>query len=152
MKKALFLFILFFTINVYAKDKCYVTFQYDEIKTVEVTCGNVVEAIEINAKENQQFLGWYYEGEIFDFNTLITSDVLLVATYASDDEKIDESITANPQESNNNYTNNNSGNFYNDMSETMRSVLLFGTIGIAALIKLVIIPKIKERKIKKSIN
>lgn len=143
MKKILFILILLLAIDVYAEEKCYVTFQYDEIKTIEVTCGEMVIPLEIDIKDDQEFLGWYLGEELFDFETLITSDVLLVAKYESNVGQVDN-LSNNQDEG-----SSTTGNFYYDMSDGMKKVLLFSVIGVAGLFQLVIIPKIKSKRINK---
>lgn len=142
MKKLLFLFISLFTINVYAEEKCYVTFQYDETKTIEVICGEPIETTAIPIIE-KDFLGWYYEDEVFDMGTLITSDVILIAKYEKSNENKDNSTLSNTA-----VEESKSSNFYYDMSDETRKILLISLVVIIAIFKLIIIPKIKERKLK----
>ena len=48
---------------------------------VEVEDGMTVDVPTVPEKEDHQFLGWYKEGELFDFATQITESINLTATY-----------------------------------------------------------------------
>lgn len=52
----------------------------DVENSIIVNEGSVVESKEIE-KEGFNFIGWYLDDELFDFNTKITSDIILVAHY-----------------------------------------------------------------------
>ncbi len=50
------------------------------VKEVEVKKGSLVEKAEVN-KDGYEFLGWYLEEELYDFNTAVESDFTLVAKW-----------------------------------------------------------------------
>lgn len=51
----------------------------EEVETVQY--GNTTPEKTPNTPEHNIFLGWYLEGEVFDFNTPIIQNITLVATY-----------------------------------------------------------------------
>jgi len=66
-----------------------VTFSYNEKKKkVLVIGGNAVSPINNPEKENYKFLGWYLDGELYDFSLPVEKDIKLVAKF----EKIEEEV------------------------------------------------------------
>ena len=63
-----------------------VTFQsYGSSNEVRVSDDGTIDRIEDPKRDGYRFLGWYLDGELFDFDTKITEDITLVAKW----EKID---------------------------------------------------------------
>ena len=61
-----------------------VTFNTDggsEIESQEVVLGQKLISVETPTKTGYAFVGWYKDGEPFDFNTPITGDITLTAVY-----------------------------------------------------------------------
>lgn len=91
MKKFVFLiFALIFTLVLIGcndnpiEDKFYkVSFVIEEeaIKEVNVKENNKVDKPTDPEKENCQFIGWYSDDLLFDFETLITNDIMLTAKF-----------------------------------------------------------------------
>lgn len=59
-----------------------ITYIIDNKEIKEVVGENTqINGIKAPTKENHTFLGWYYENELYDFNTKITKDMILIAKY-----------------------------------------------------------------------
>jgi len=63
-----------------------VTFSTDNevYETIEVKEDGTIDEPTVPTKEGYKFLGWYYNGEKFDFSTKITEDIVLVAKWAKE--------------------------------------------------------------------
>lgn len=72
-----------------AIDTYKVTYIIDDYKDIEVVGENTtINERKAPKKENYTFLGWYYENELFDFNTKITKDIILIGKYELNKVKI----------------------------------------------------------------
>ena len=66
-----------------------VTFSYNGKKEkIKVIGGNTVSPISNPKKENYEFLGWYFDGELYDFSLPIEKNITLTAKF----EKIEDDI------------------------------------------------------------
>ena len=66
-----------------------VTYIIDNYQDIEVVGENTtINERKAPKKENHTFLGWYYENKLFDFNTKITKDIVLIAKYELNKVKI----------------------------------------------------------------
>lgn len=63
------------------------TVTFDEYETSSVVIGNTVEKPKDPVKEDYVFIGWYYNDELFDFNTKIDKDITLIAKFKQDENK-----------------------------------------------------------------
>lgn len=50
-------------------------------QSFEIIEGDLVTCINAPVKEGYQFVGWYFENELYDFNTQVTKNITLVAHY-----------------------------------------------------------------------
>lgn len=69
-----------------------------EIVTVKVRENDKVEKPEDPTKEGYSFAGWYYNDELFDFNTLVKHDITLQAEWEELNNAEVEGITLNATE------------------------------------------------------
>ena len=82
---------------VWEANKYTVTFMSDDEKysEEEVTYGNMVTAPTVPEKEGHEFIGWELNGEFYDFNMLITGNIILTAVWEKEPENI-ELVSAVP--------------------------------------------------------
>lgn len=92
MKKTIFLFIIltFVIVNFGCTNKCKVEFDDLDSETenviLNVNSGDTISMPNDPVKEGYIFRGWYYNDELFDFQSQIVSNITLMAKY----EKIKE--------------------------------------------------------------
>ena len=77
--------------SLYAKwspNDCKISFYIDEenIIVVDYVYDNIVKEIEKPKKKDYIFLGWYLEGELYDFSLPIKKDIVLEALWVKDSE------------------------------------------------------------------
>ena len=82
------------------------------------------------SKEGYNFLGWYYNGNLFNFNTPITKDITLVAKWQKkqDQNNNNQNNNNNNQNNNNNNNNQNNGCQYGKYSEFTGKISMYATI------------------------
>ncbi len=84
--------LCFFLLRGGNKKEYTVTFNSDGgsiINSIKVKENEKVEKPEDPTKEGYDFAGWYYEEELFDFNTKINKDIILVAHWNSNGIELD---------------------------------------------------------------
>ena len=89
----------FFLTGCFFKEKYTVTFKTNggsEVANVVVRDGNKIEEPEIPQKDGYVFIGWYLDGEEFDFDKAISEDITLVAKWGTIDA--DEAEDTNDDE------------------------------------------------------
>lgn len=65
----------------------------DDIRTFKVYKDEVIENDFIPEKQNYQFIGWYNGNSLYDFNSLVTNDLNLVAFYQEIKVEVKHHIT-----------------------------------------------------------
>lgn len=78
----LIIIILLFLFLRGCQKKVTVTFEaYGNSNEVSVSVDGTVDKIEEPKRDGYRFLGWYLDGELFDFDTKVTEDITLVAKW-----------------------------------------------------------------------
>lgn len=90
MRKLIILILLLFSFNiVLANDTKEVTFNIEgELLTFDVEFGKPIGSIKTPFKEEYKFIGWFYNGKLYDFATPVTNDIELTAIFIEKDSNI----------------------------------------------------------------